>query len=222
MMMLLLTQSCSKKMAAQTNKTNVFVNSKDTLSYAIGTLIGGSLKSGGIKELNEKIFMNALNDQLTGAKSIFDSKMADSIVRAFVTKEQKLLGQGNIEKGKKFLEENAKKPGVIVLPSGLQYKIIKEGTGERPQASDKVTVNYHGTLIDSTVFDSSVDRGEPIQVSVGNVIKGWTEALQMMKVGSKWTLYIPSDLAYGERAMGKIAANSVLIFEVELISIDNN
>ena len=122
--------------------------------------------------------------------------------------------------GKKFLAENKKKPGVIELPDGLQYQVVKEGTGPMPTADDTVKVHYNGTLIDGTVFDSSIERGEPAEFPVGAVIKGWTEALQMMKVGSKYKLFIPSDLAYGDRSAGpKIEANSTLIFDVELISI---
>ena len=120
-----------------------------------------------------------------------------------------------------FLTANAKKEGVKVLPSGLQYKVIKSGSGKTPKATDSVKVHYHGTLIDGTVFDSSVDRGEPITFPVNGVIKGWTEALQLMKEGDKWQLFIPSDLAYGERgAPPKIAPNSTLVFEVELLAVE--
>jgi len=123
--------------------------------------------------------------------------------------------------GKTFLAENAKKTGVVVLPSGLQYKIMAAGTGPKPKATDTVTTHYHGTLIDGTVFDSSVQRGQPISFPVNGVIKGWQEALQLMPVGSKWQLFIPSDLAYGSRgAGGAIGPDATLIFEVELIAID--
>ncbi len=128
--------------------------------------------------------------------------------------------QATVDEGKKFLAENAKKEGIVTLPSGLQYKIITEGTGNIPTASDKVKVNYEGTLINGTKFDSSYDRGQPAEFGVTQVIKGWTEALQLMKEGSVWMLYIPSDLAYGSRQAGKeIKPFSTLIFKVELLSI---
>jgi FKBP-type peptidyl-prolyl cis-trans isomerase FklB len=126
-----------------------------------------------------------------------------------------------IEEGANYLQENAKREGVTTLPSGLQYEVIKDGTGSIPTLEDNVTTHYHGTLVDGTVFDSSVDRGEPASFPVGGVIKGWTEALQLMSVGSKWKLYVPYDLAYGERGAGaQIGPYSTLIFEVELISIN--
>lgn len=126
----------------------------------------------------------------------------------------------NIEAGKKFLEENKSKEGVQTLPSGLQYKIVKEGTGAKPTDADRVKVHYHGTLIDGTVFDSSVNKGEPATFGVGQVIKGWTEALKLMPVGSKWIIYVPEDLAYGSRQAGNIQPFSTLVFEVELLDIE--
>jgi FKBP-type peptidyl-prolyl cis-trans isomerase FklB len=126
----------------------------------------------------------------------------------------------NLAEGQKFLDENKKKEGVVTLPSGLQYKIMKEGQGELPADSDKVTVNYNGTFINGKVFDSSIQRGQPAQFAVGGVIPGWTEALKLMKPGAKWMLYIPPQLAYGEQGVPGIGPNSVLIFEVELISVD--
>lgn len=135
--------------------------------------------------------------------------------------EEKAKAGVNLEKGKKFLEDNGKRKGVITLPSGLQYEILKEGNGPKPTATDKVTTHYHGTTIDGKVFDSSVERGQPAQFGVNQVIPGWTEALQLMPVGSKWKLFIPSNLAYGESgAGGAIGPNETLVFEVELISID--
>ena len=131
--------------------------------------------------------------------------------------------QDNLARGKAFLEENAKKEGVKTLPSGLQYRVIQEGSGATPGATDTVTVNYRGTLIDGTEFDSSYSRGKPATFRADRVIRGWTEALQMMKEGAKWELFIPPDLAYGERgAGGKIGPNSTLVFEVELVSVGKN
>jgi FKBP-type peptidyl-prolyl cis-trans isomerase len=126
----------------------------------------------------------------------------------------------NLEKGRKFLEENSHKEGVVTLPSGLQYKVIRDGIGEMPTDTSMVTVQYTGTLIDGTVFDSSVQRGEPAQFRLNGVIPGWTEALKLMKTGAKWMLYIPSELAYGNRPSRTIPQNSVLIFDVELLNVD--
>ena len=146
-----------------------------------------------------------------------ESQMA---IQAYISDKQKQKSEVNVVAGQKFLAENKNKPGVKTLPDGMQYIVMKEGTGPMPSATDTVSTHYHGTLIDGTVFDSSVDRGQPAEFPVNAVIKGWTEALQMMKVGSKWKLFIPSELAYGDRAAGpKIQANSTLVFEVELLSI---
>jgi FKBP-type peptidyl-prolyl cis-trans isomerase FklB len=130
------------------------------------------------------------------------------------------VAAANLKAGQEFLESNKKRPGVVPLPSGLQYEILVEGTGPKPKATDKVTCHYHGTLIDGTVFDSSVKRGQPATFPLNMVIKGWTEGLQLMTVGSKWRFYIPSDLAYGDRQVSaQIGPNSTLIFDVELLGI---
>lgn len=178
-------------------------------------------------DFNEKAFKYGVIHQVRFNKAYFDDMSADVLLRR-VFDEQKAIqeaqeaqqGDANLEVGKKFLQENSTKDGVVTLESGLQYVILKEGNGPKPTTSDKVKCHYHGTLIDGTVFDSSVDRGEPIDFAVTGVIKGWTEALQLMPVGSKWKLFIPSDLAYGNRAVSdNIPANSTLIFEVELLEI---
>jgi FKBP-type peptidyl-prolyl cis-trans isomerase FklB len=149
------------------------------------------------------------------------AEVAQAAIQNYFQGVQEKKMAANVEAGKKFLEENSKKPGVVTLPSGLQYQIIKEGTGPKPGPEDKVTTHYHGTLLNGKVFDSSVERGQPVSFAVNGVIPGWTEALQLMSVGSKWKLFIPSNLAYGERgAGGDIGPNETLIFEVELISID--
>ena len=141
--------------------------------------------------------------------------------RAFIAQQQRLREQAakNLEEGKAFLAENAKKEGVKTLPSGLQYRVITEGTGASPKAGETVTVNYRGTFLDGTEFDSSYKRGKPASFQVDGVIAGWTEALQLMKPGDKWQLFVPSELAYGQRGMGRIPPNSTLIFEVELVSL---
>lgn len=192
----------------------------DTVSYCMGVMIGKSLKMGGFKDFNEKLFMQSISEMLADKEPTIKPEQADPIIRSYFMKLQSQKGSANIAIGKKFLEENKTKPGIITLPSGLQYKILNDGQGASPTVNDKVTVNYHGTLIDGKVFDSSVQRGKPIQLTVNGVIKGWTEALQMMKPGSKWQLFIPPDLGYGEQNIPGIEPNSVLIFEVELISVD--
>lgn len=201
---------------AQKFKTTV-----DTFSYCLGLNIADNLKKQGIKEINPKLFIKAIETIYTDAETAFTIDKADSIVNDYFIKLKDMAAQENLEKGKKFLEENKKNEGVVALESGLQYKIITEGTGPKPKATDKVLCHYKGTLIDGTVFDSSYDRGEPISFPLNGVISGWTEALQLMGTGSKWILYIPSDMAYGERgAGGVIGPNETLIFEVELISIN--
>ena len=146
---------------------------------------------------------------------------AQKVIQNYFQKQQAKASKSVIEEGKKFLEENSKKDGIITLESGLQYQVLKSAEGPKPTINDQVTTHYHGTLLDGTVFDSSIERGQPATFPVSGVIKGWTEALQLMTVGSKWKLFVPYDLAYGERSAGpKIGPYTTLIFEVELISID--
>ncbi|HNX80081.1 MAG TPA: FKBP-type peptidyl-prolyl cis-trans isomerase, partial [Prolixibacteraceae bacterium] len=156
---------------------------------------------------------------LKGDSASISFEKANEIVSAYFQGAQGKIAQKNLEEGNAFLEKNKANAGVKVTPSGLQYEVIKEGTGKMPNDSDMVKVHYHGTLIDGKVFDSSVDRGEPAEFPVNGVIPGWTEALQMMPVGSKWKIYLPASLAYGERAPQEIGPNKVLIFEVELLEI---
>ena len=199
---------------------------KDKRSYAIGMNIGESLKMDNM-DLDPNILTQALKDAMTGGKLLLtdaESKEIITRLRAEVMAKRQAeiqqKGEANKAAGQQFLAANKSKEGVVALPSGLQYKILKEGTGPKPTSTDTVVCNYRGTLIDGTEFDSSYKRGEPATFPVNGVIKGWTEALQLMPVGSKWQLYIPSDLAYGERGAGAdIAPNSTLIFDVELLSI---
>ena len=199
---------------------------KDKLSYAIGMNIGQSMKKDSL-DIDPAIMARALKDALTGSKPLMTDEEAKTVITAFRTEMMKKqqakaqqAGEANKLAGQKFLNENKTKDGVVTLPSGLQYKIIKQGTGPKPTASDTVVTNYRGTLIDGTEFDSSYKSGKPVTFGVGQVIKGWTEALQLMPVGSKWQLFIPSDLAYGERSPGaEIGPNSTLIFDIELLSI---
>jgi len=203
---------------AQDSKTKTM----DTVSYSLGVLLGNNLKSQGLDKLDVDVITEAIKDVFQGKPlKVAVQECGKNLDGYMQAQNAKKFGK-NMEEGKAFLETNAKKPGVKVLPSGLQYEVIKEGDGPMPTATDNVLTHYHGTLINGEVFDSSVDRGEPISFPVNGVIKGWTEALQLMKKGSKWKLYIPYNLAYGERgAGGKIGPYATLIFEVELLKIND-
>jgi len=219
--------ACSQKAEAPAKAPALSLdNDKAKLGYAIGMDIGQSLKTLDA-DLNRAALIAAINDRLDDGKLKLSQEDAGTIKQTFFKKqaekraaEQKKASEKNIAEGKKFLAENAKKKGVTTTPSGLQYEVIKKGTGDKPIATDKVTVHYKGTLIDGTEFDSSYKRGKPVTFPLNGVIKGWTEGVQLMSVGSKYRFVLPSDLAYGERGAGaKIAANSVLVFEVELLGI---
>ena len=196
-------------------------NEIDSVSYSLGVNIGENIKSQ-FPDIDLKNFELAIKDVLDDKKEPkISGTDAQKVIQEFFKKQQAKASESVIQEGKKFLEENKKRDNVITLESGLQYEILKSGEGAKPTLEDQVTTHYHGTLIDGTVFDSSVDRGEPASFPVGGVIKGWTEALQLMSVGSKWKLYVPYNLAYGERGAGQqIGPYTTLIFEVELISID--
>ena len=191
----------------------------DKLSYALGLSMGNNFIHSGIRNLNADDFAAALKTVYNGEKAEMTIDEAKQVVNEFFTKlEQEQVEQNKVV-GKKFLEENAKAEGVVVTKSGLQYKVVKEGTGKQPGATDQVTVHYTGRLIDGTVFDSSVERGQPATFGVNQVIPGWVEALQMMKEGAEWQLYIPSELAYGAHGAGAIGPHSTLIFDVQLIKV---
>lgn len=193
----------------------------DSLSYAIGVNIGQSLKQQGLDGINLNLLKAAMNDILKGNTPAISAENCMPVIMNSMKKVQEKKFAPVKAEGEKFLAENAKKAGVTTLPSGLQYTIINKGTGEIPKASDKVNVHYHGTLLNGKVFDSSVDRGTPAQFGVTQVISGWVEALQLMPTGSKWKLFIPAGLAYGERGAGEnIPPFSTLIFDVELLSIE--
>jgi len=214
--------------APATSQPLVLKTDKEKLSYAIGMNIGQSMKKDSL-DIDPAILSRAIKDALTGSKPAMTEEEARTIVTAFRTEmvkkqqaEAQKAGEVNKQAGDKFLAENKTKDGVVTLPSGLQYKVIKQGDGPKPTASDTVVTNYRGTLIDGKEFDSSYKRGQPATFPVGQVIKGWTEALQLMPVGSKWQLYIPSNLAYGDRgAGGDIGPNSTLVFDIELLSIQD-
>ncbi|MGQ8336171.1 FKBP-type peptidyl-prolyl cis-trans isomerase [Sunxiuqinia sp. A32] len=192
----------------------------EKFSYALGLSISSNLIQSGVKSIDPANFMNALSDVFTGKEPKLTAEEANKILQEFMEEQQSTDGNANLEAGLTFLAENREKEGVVETASGLQYKIILDGDGESPSATDQVKCHYHGTLIDGTVFDSSVQRGEPAVFPVNGVIQGWVEALQMMSIGSKWRLFVPSDLAYGDRgAGGAIGPNTTLIFDVELLEI---
>jgi FKBP-type peptidyl-prolyl cis-trans isomerase len=197
------------------------------LSYMLGQQIGNNIKESPT-EIDVDIFVRGIKDSLKGNKSLLSDEETNQIRQEFSrqiqeSRNQKMAVQSekNLKDGEAFLVENKKKEGIVTTDSGLQYKVLKKGDGPNPLATDKVTVHYRGTLLDGTEFDSSYKRGQPASFQVGGVIRGWTEALQLMNVGSKYQLFIPSDLAYGQRGAGqRIGPNSMLIFDVELLNIE--
>ena len=205
----------------KTNKTANLITELDSVSYSLGVNIGENIKTQ-FEDINLDNFEAGIKDVLEkDVEAKISDNQAQAIIQSYFSKKQQKQSESVIEEGINFLRENGKREGVTTLASGLQYEVINDGTGPKPTIEDNVTTHYHGTLVDGTVFDSSVDRGEPASFPVGGVIKGWTEALQLMAVGSKWKLYVPYDLAYGERGAGpQIGPYSTLIFEVELISIN--
>jgi FKBP-type peptidyl-prolyl cis-trans isomerase FklB len=198
---------------------------KEKQSYSMGADIGKRLQAQSIP-VDPDAFAQGMKDALSGGKMLMS---AEEIKETLISLQKELAGkqaertkvlsEKNKKEGEAFLAENKKKEGVVTLPSGLQYKVIKEGTGKKPSANDQVVVNYRGTLIDGTEFDSSFKRGEPATFPLNRVIPGWTEALQLMKEGAKWQIFVPATLGYGEQGTGLIGPNATLIFEVELISV---
>ena len=195
----------------------------DKFSYAIGLGIGQNLLSMGAKDIKADDFAQAIKDVLEGNQTAISHTEAREIVNTFFAEMEQTMNAANIEAGKNFLEENKKRAGVITLPSGLQYEVINEGkVGTYAKATDQVQCHYEGTLIDGTLFDSSIKRGQPATFGVNQVIPGWVEALQLMPEGAKWKLFIPSDLAYGAQGAGEmIPPHSTLLFEVELLKVLN-
>jgi len=192
----------------------------EKLSYSLGLNIAHSLKSQGLTEINGAKVGEALNDVFQGADLKISQADAGAFLNQYFGALQAKQHEGAIKAGKDFLDANGKKDGVVTLPSGLQYQILTEGNEEKPTLTSTVTTHYHGTTIDGEVFDSSVERGTPASFPVNGVIAGWTEALQLMGIGSKWRLFVPSNLAYGDRGAGpKIGPHATLIFDVELLEI---
>lgn len=210
--------------AADTKMT--LKDNKDKVSYSIGLNIAKSMKQEGL-DINPDALAAAMKDVFAGAKPQLSEEEVQTVMQEFqkdmMAKRAKGQQEGlakNKAEGEKFLADNKKKEGIKTTASGLQYKVIKDGTGKTPKATDTVSTHYRGTLISGKEFDSSYKRGEPAEFPVNGVIKGWTEALQLMKEGAKWQLFIPSDLAYGERGAGQdIGPNSTLIFDIELLSV---
>lgn len=197
------------------------MNELEKLSYSLGVNIGRSLQNQGLEEMDATTLAQALTDVFSGADLKINEADGGAILNEYFGKLQAKKHEGAIKAGRDFLEANGKKEGIVTLASGLQYEIMKAGEGIKPQLTSTVTTHYHGTTIDGTVFDSSVERGQPASFPVNGVIAGWTEALQLMPLGSKWRLYVPSDLAYGERgAGGQIGPHTTLIFDVELLEIN--
>lgn len=193
----------------------------EKLSYALGMVIGHNLKGMGVKNLSQDDFAKAMNDVLTNQTTSLTDQEAQKLVGDFLQKHQEEATREIREEGERFLAENAKKEGVVVLPSGLQYTVLTEGTGAQPKATDRVKCHYEGTLTNGQVFDSSYRRGEPAVFPLNGVIAGWTEGVQLMKEGAKYRFFIPYNLAYGERGAGQaIPPYAALVFDVELISIE--
>jgi FKBP-type peptidyl-prolyl cis-trans isomerase FklB len=212
----------------QKHSSLTLTTQKDKLSYAIGMNVGQSMKKDSL-DIDPNIVAQGLKDTFSGGKLLMTNEEATTVMTNFrieMTKKKEAeaqhIGETNKQAGQQFLAANKAKGGVVTLPSGLQYKILKEGSGPKPTASDTVVCNYRGTLLDGTEFDSSYKGGQPATFPVGQVIKGWTEALQLMPVGSRWEVYVPAELAYGERSPGAgIGPNSTLIFEIDLLSIQD-
>ncbi len=218
---------------ASGQETAPLKNERDKQIYAVGVDLARNLKRQGFAATEADALAKGVRDELTGAKLLLSEEELRAALNTFQTEVKKsrarpmaVAADDNRKRGEAFLAENKKKSGVVTLPSGLQYKILKEGDGKKPTEADMVLVNYRGTLVDGTEFDNSYSRGEPTTFKVTGVMPGWTEALQLMPVGSRWQLFIPSELAYGEKGSGlerragrKIAPNETLIFEVELLAI---
>jgi FKBP-type peptidyl-prolyl cis-trans isomerase len=194
-------------------------NLNDSASYAIGMSVANFYKSQGITKISTALVTRAMNDVFTNKKSLLDDVAANNCMNSYMSKVQQQKSQGAIDSGAAFLKKNKTKPGVITTASGLQYEVITQGTGEKPLATDSVTCHYKGTLLNGVEFDNSFSRGQPITFALKGVIPGWTEALQLMSVGSKYKLYIPYTLGYGAFDYGPIPGGSMLTFEVELLEV---
>ena len=209
--------SCQQEIGKVNLKTD-----HDSVSYIIGHQIGTQMASSPMTELNVAAVANGMQDAINELDLFMNEDEANMLITEYMRKTEEVASEVYIVEGEKYLADNMLRKGINVTESGLQYEILVEGNGEKPTSESQVTVHYHGTLIDGTVFDSSVDRGEPASFGVGQVIRGWTEVLQLMPTGSKWKVFIPSELAYGAnpRPGGAIKPHMALIFDIELISIN--
>jgi FKBP-type peptidyl-prolyl cis-trans isomerase FklB len=213
------TKSASTTVKKATAPATALRNSIDSFSYAVGLSLASFYKEQGVTNINSALVVKAINDVKAG-KQLISEEQVNNCIMGYMQAAKSEKASGNRKEGQAFLAQNKNKQGVTTTASGLQYTVITEGTGPKPTADDQVKVHYHGTLLDGTIFDSSVQRGEPIVLGLRNVIAGWTEALQLMPVGSKWKLFIPSELGYGDNGAGAtIKPGSTLIFDVELIEI---
>jgi FKBP-type peptidyl-prolyl cis-trans isomerase FklB len=212
-----------KKSASKTAATTAIVrlnNQTDSLSYSIGIMVASFYKQQGITNINDTLVNKAIKDKMKGDSTLLSELQCNQVLMSFIEKAKADKASVAKKQGEAFLAENKTKPNVVTTASGLQYIVLKEGTGPKPLATDKVKCDYEGRLLDGTVFDSSVKQGKPIEFAVNGVIPGWTEALQLMKTGSKYRLFIPSSLAYGDQQMGQdIKPGSTLIFDVDLLEI---
>lgn len=215
--------SCDKGGKSDSGTEGITLATKnDSVNYALGLNFAENLTKQGFDSINNRIINKAFDDVVNENDYLFSMQDAGRVLQTYFQKLQQKKFEKNKSAGEKFLSENKNKEGIKTTPSGIQYKILKEGTGESPTPESKVTCHYHGTLIDGTVFDSSVERGKPAQFPVNGVIKGWQEILPMMKEGGKWKIFVPQELAYGEnpRPGGAIEPYMTLIFEIELVSVD--
>ena len=220
----LLVTGCTETESTESNisEASVKLETKlDSVCYGLGVDIADNLKGQGLGDLNVEAMAKGLQDILNDSELVISKEEVGPLLNEYMGQMQAEKAKEAAKEGEEFLAINATKKGVVTLESGMQYEVLTSGSGATPGLNDKVTTHYTGTLIDGTVFDSSVERGQPASFPVSGVIKGWTEALQLMKEGDKWKLYIPYDLAYGERGAGaNIGPYSALIFEIELISVD--
>jgi FKBP-type peptidyl-prolyl cis-trans isomerase len=220
------TKKPAAKVSSSTSQQGTLKNLNDSVSYAIGLSVANFYAQQGIKNVNTALLSKAVNDVLSGKKPLLSEADANACMmqvmnraEAAKAKQQSVKAQPNIQAGEKFLAANKNKPGVKTTESGLQYEVLREGSGIKPAANDTIVAHYAGTLLDGTEFDNSYKRGQPITLTPSQVIRGWTEALQLMPVGSKYKLYIPYELGYGLSEAGAIPPGSVLIFEVELLEV---
>lgn len=210
-------KSSASKPAPAVAKLN---NQTDSLSYSIGIMVASFYKQQGITNINDTLVNKAIKDKMSGDSTLLTEQQCNQVLMGFIEKAKADKAAAAKKQGEAFLSSNKTKPGVVTTASGLQYLVLKQGTGPKPAINDKVKCDYEGRLIDGTIFDSSIKQGKPIEFAVNGVIAGWTEALQLMNTGSKYRLFIPSNLAYGDQQMGAdIKPGSTLIFDVDLIEI---